>query len=104
MKFAKIVTTVPLSHADAVRKAVGDAIGIDKNYSHATFSVRGVGRFIPHDGANPAIGTVGKQEEVEEERIEWNCPSEKVEAAVTALRETHPYEVPMIDVYPLETL
>lgn len=104
MQFVKIVTTVPVAAADSVRQAVGDAIGVAHNYSHASFSVSGVGRFLPHEGADPAIGSVGKLEEVAEERIEWNCPTEKVGAAVKALRFAHPYEVPMIDVYPLETL
>lgn len=105
MKLLKIVTTVPVSDADAVRKAAGDA-GAGKlgNYSHASFSVKGAGRFLPHEGAHPAIGTVGKYEEVPEERIEWTCEHAAAKKIIEAIRAAHPYEEPVIDVYPLETL
>lgn len=104
MTYVKVVTAVPVSFADTVRQAAGDVIGVLDNYSHATFSVRGVGRFIPQEGANPTIGVLGKMEEVEEEQIWFTCPQEKIEAVVDAIRHAHPYEAPAIDVYPLETL
>ena len=105
MKFVKIIATVPLSHADAVRKAAGDlGAGSLGNYSHASFSVRGVGRFLPKEGANPAVGSVGKHEEVDEERIEWTCKAGAAKKIIEAIRDAHPYEEPVIDVYPLETL
>ena len=105
MKICKIVVTVPTSHASAVRKAAGEAgAGQLGNYSHASFSVRGTGRFLPGENANPAIGFKGKHEEVDEERIEWTCEYENVETIVEAIRKTHPYEEPAIDVYFLDRL
>ncbi len=57
MKY-KLVFTVPLSHADIVREAIGKA-GAGKlgNYSYCSFSTRGIGRFIPHTDAHPLIRT-----------------------------------------------
>lgn len=105
MKLVKLVVTVPLTHADVVRNAAGDALaGAFGNYSHASFSVRGVGRFLPLAGAKPAIGSIGNTETVEEERIEWTCEENKVRKIIDAIRSAHPYEAPVIDVYPLETL
>lgn len=105
MQLVKIITTVPLTHADVVRKAAGDAgAGRVGNYSHASFSTIGTGRFLPLQGAHPAIGSVGSMEAVEEERIEWTCAHEDVRAIVNAIKLAHPYEEPVIDVYPLETL
>ena len=67
----KIIVFVPLTHADIVRQAIGDAGGGKiGNYSHCSFSSNGIGRFKPLEGAHPAIGEVGKFEEVQEERIE----------------------------------
>ncbi len=67
----KIVVFVPLTQADVVRKVMGDTVaGIIGNYSHCSFSSKGISRFKPLEGANPAIGQVGQPEEVEEERIE----------------------------------
>ena len=56
----KIVVYVPLTHADAVREAIGQAGGgkLGK-YSFCTFTTKGIGRFRPDEGANPHIGQVG---------------------------------------------
>ncbi len=98
----KLVVTVPVGDADKVRQAIGEAGGGKVgNYSFCSFSVRGTGRFLPGEGAHPAIGEVGKPEEVEEERIEVNCADELVAGVVSAIRRAHPYEEPAIDVYPL---
>ncbi len=99
----KLVVTVPVAAADKVRQAIGEADGGKVgNYSFCSWSVRGTGRFLPGEGAHPAIGEVGKPEEVEEECIEVNCADELVADVVSAIRRTHPYEEPAIDIYPLE--
>ncbi len=103
MKQYKIVVYVPESHADAVRAALGGAgAGRIGNYSHCTFSVKGTGRFKPEEGADPAIGAIGKLEAVTEERIETVCREERLAAAIQAVRDAHPYEEPALDVYPIE--
>jgi hypothetical protein len=103
MKQYKIVVYVPESHADAVRTALGDAgAGRIGNYSHCTFSVKGTGRFKPEEGADPAIGKVGKLEAVSEERIETVCREDCLTAVLKAIRAAHPYEEPAVDVYPIE--
>lgn len=95
----KIVTFVPVADADKVRNAMGDAgAGIKGNYSHASFSCRGIGRFRPLKGAHPAIGEVGKLESVEEEKIEVICKEEKVKEVIAAIKKTHPYEEVPIEV------
>lgn len=102
MQYVKIVVFVPESHAEIVRRAMGDA-GAGKlgNYSHCTFSVKGVGRFLPHEGAHPAIGTVGKLEEVVEERIEIICEKKIYKKVIAAMKKAHPYEEVAYDVIPL---
>lgn len=98
----KIITFVPIKDAGKVRCAMGDAgAGVLGNYHHASFSSRGIGRFIPAEGAHPAIGQMGKLEEVEEERIEVICQKDKVKEVVTAIKRTHPYEEVPIEVYQL---
>lgn len=100
----KIIVFVPIADAEAVRQAVGEAgAGKIGNYSFVSFSSRGVGRFTPLPGAHPAIGKVGKPEEVEEERIEFVCAEEKLKIVLKALRAAHPYEEPAVDVWKLES-
>lgn len=99
----KLVMYVPESHADILREAIGNAgAGKIGNYSHCTFTIKGVGRFRPEEGANPTIGSVGKQEEVLEDRIETVCTEEKLQDVLKAIKEVHPYEEPATDVYPIE--
>ena len=98
----KIITFVPIQDAQKLRQAMGDAgAGVLGNYHHASFSTKGVGRFIPGQGAYPAIGEVGKLQEVEEERIEVICEKEKVKKVISAIRKTHPYEEIPLEIYEL---
>ncbi len=102
MEKVKIVVFVPETHADAVRKAVGEAgAGKIGNYIHCSFSVKGKGRFIPQDGADPTIGEIGRYEEVDEERIEFVCDKGMLDQVIKAMKEVHPYEEVAYDVYPL---
>lgn len=98
----KVVVFVPLTHIDVVRQAIGDAgAGRIGNYSHCTFSSVGKGRYKPLEGAKPAIGEVGKYEEVEEERVEFVCPKDKVKTVIKAIKRVHPYEEVALAIYPL---
>ena len=99
----KIVVFVPESHADAVRKAMGDAgAGAIGDYTHCSFSAKGIGRFTPLPGADPAIGRVGKPEEVVEERIEVISERAQAKKIVDAMKAVHPYEEVAFEVYSVE--
>lgn len=101
-KNVKIVTFVPESHANVVRKAMGDSgAGIIGKYSYCFSSSKSVGQFKPEYGANPTIGEVGKFESVDEIRIESLCDREKIKAVVDAISKVHPYEEAPIDIYPM---
>jgi len=99
----KIVVTVPESHTDIVREAMGKAgAGDIGNYSSCSFSSKGIGRFKPKKGAHPAIGKVGELELVEEERIEVTCHRDVLNDVIAAIKRVHPYEEISLDIYPLE--
>lgn len=98
-KYFKIQVTVPPSHAEKVRKALGDAgAGKQGNYAYCSGSYRSMGRFLPLEGADPAIGEVGKMEEVEEEVIQTICHEDLVSGVIAAIKKVHPYEEPAIDI------
>lgn len=99
----KLVVTVPLTHADLVRQAIGEAGGgrVGK-YSFCSFSSRGIGRSKPDADAHPHIGTVGKIEEIEEERIEITVDEDSLKSVVAAIKKVHPYEEIALDVYTLQ--
>lgn len=102
MKFVKIVVFVPVSHAEKIRRVLADAgCGQMGNYNFCSFSVKGIGRFRPLNGAHPFIGKRGKIQEVAEERIETICPKAKLKQVLRVVKKAHPYEEPAIDAYPI---
>lgn len=104
-KNIKLVVFVPLSHADIVRKALGEVrAGKIGNYDFCSFSSRGTGRFRGNENANPSIGETGKYEAVEEERIEVIVPREILKEVIEKVKSVHPYEEVAFDIYPLETV
>ena len=99
--YVKIFVTVPANAANEVRAAMAAAgAGKQGDYDSCSFSSKGIGRFHPLAGANPAIGEAGKPEEVEEELVQTICHKNLVEKVVTAIKSAHPYEEPAIDVVP----
>lgn len=65
-----IVVNVPIEESDSMRDAIGKAGGGKLgNYSFCSFSIKGLGRSLPGNQANPTIGTSGQLEVIEEERI-----------------------------------
>ncbi len=101
----KIVVFVPESHAALVREAMGVAgAGKIGNYSFCSFSSKGIGRFRPEEGSDPAIGETGKMEEVCEERIEVICPESITAEVIAAVKKVHPYEEVALDIYPIKEI
>ncbi len=98
----KWVIYVPQENADAVRAAVFEAgAGHIGDYSHCSWSVAGIGQFLPHEGASPAIGSVGAVEKVPEDRVEVVAPARARAAVLAAMRAAHPYEEPAFDILAL---
>jgi len=98
----KIVVTVPVDKADELRDAIGKAGGGNiGDYSFCSFSIKGIGRFKPEKGARPSVGKLGEVTPVEEERIEVNCSQKQLATLIGAIKNNHPYEEPVIDVYQL---
>lgn len=102
MANVKIVTFVPVAHANKVREALGSAgAGQIGEYSFCSYSMIGKGRFVPFDKANPHIGVANEPETVEEERIEVVCERANAKVAIESMRQVHPYEEVAFDIYPL---
>lgn len=53
-------------------------------------------------GAQPHIGSVWTIEAVVEDRLEYICDQEHLSAVIQALKDSHPYEEPPIEIYKLE--
>lgn len=98
----KIVTFAPREAAGAVVDALAAAgAGDIGDYDRCAFLAQGQGTFRPGEGANPAVGSRGEIEVVDEVRVEMVLPRNRRDDVVTALRAAHPYEEPAFDVLEL---
>jgi len=99
----KLVTFVPLSHSEDVRKALFNAgCGNIGNYDSCSYAIKGEGTFRAGKDANPFCGNIGELHKEEELRIETILPVFKKSAVLKALIQAHPYEEPAFDFYQLK--
>ena len=99
----KLVVFVPISHADAIRRVLGETgAGKIGNYDFCSFSIQGIGRFRPNQNAKPLIGEANVIEAVKEERIETIVARSVLQKVITKIRAVHPYEEIAFDIYSLE--
>lgn len=87
----RLAFTVPHSSLSACKDAVfavgAGTYGPGKKYTRVCFLIAGVMEFIPGEGAEPKIGTVGKGESVEEMRVHVMCEGRTIAIkAVEALK------------------
>ncbi len=100
-----LVFHVPSSHVEQVKEAVFAAgAGSIGDYQKCSWQVLGKGQFMPQEGANPYLGSIGELEIVEEYRVEIAIKEDKISAVVAALLHAHPYEVPSYHLVPVMTL
>lgn len=99
----KLTVFVPLDDVDQVLKACHQAGAgqVGDDYQDVSYSVEGQGKFTPVEGANPTIGSLGQAEIVKEKRIEMLVKDKDISAVVEAIKESHPYEEPVYDIYKL---
>ncbi|MEH6638218.1 MAG: NGG1p interacting factor NIF3 [Porticoccaceae bacterium] len=98
----KLCFYVPESALELVKGAVFDAgAGCVGNYERCCWQLLGEGQFRPLPGSNPHMGSTNQLEAVPEYRVEVVCDDEYIDAAVTALKKSHPYETPAFDVIKL---
>jgi len=99
----KLVTFVPVAHAEEVRKALFESgCGCIGNYDSCSYSLQGEGTFRAMEGTNPFCGQIGELHSEPEIRIETVLPAFRKGAVVKALMSAHPYEEPAFDLYPLK--
>jgi dinuclear metal center YbgI/SA1388 family protein len=98
----KVVVFVPPAHAEKVLSAAAKAgAGRIGAYARCSFRSTGTGTFLGAEGTDPYVGVSGREERVEEVRLETVAAGSLVPQVLRAVRAAHPYEEPAIDVVPL---
>ncbi len=99
----KLVTFVPSSDTEKVRKALfeagGGSIG---NYDNCSFNISGKGSFKGNEESNPVIGRRGEVHFEEEVQIGITFQSHLHQNILKALFSSHPYEEVAYEIYSLE--
>ena len=99
----KLVAFVPQDDVDLVRKALFAAgAGVIGEYEHCSWSVEGQGTFFGREGTAPVAGQSGRDEAVDELRLEVVFPRRLRRRVVATYLQAHPYEEPAFDLYPVE--
>ena len=89
----KLSFFVPQEALEAVKAALFEVgAGCIGDYDKCCWQVKGLGQFRPLPGSDPAIGDWEKLTTLEEWKVELVCEDETINAAVKALKLTHPYE------------
>jgi dinuclear metal center YbgI/SA1388 family protein len=98
----KLVTYVPVSHAEQVRNALFNAgAGNIGNYSECSFSGEGSGTFKGDGDSDPYVGEPGIRHTEDELRVETVYPANLESKILMALILAHPYEEVAYDLYAL---
>jgi len=99
----KICFFVPPDHTETVKQALFEAgAGRIGDYDQCSWQTAGSGQFRPLEGSQPFIGKQHSLETVDEFKVELVCDQAHIKAAITALKNAHPYETPAYEVYKLE--
>ncbi len=100
----KLVGFVPEDDADLVRKALfANGAGVIGEYEHCSWSAGGQGTFFGREETtSPAAGAAGRDEKVDELRLEVVFPRRLRRRVIGAYIAAHPYEEPAFDIVPLE--
>lgn len=94
----KLITFVPITHADTVRDALFAAgAGSIGNYDACSFNSEGIGTFRANEGTHPFVGDLHEWHHEKEIRIEViACVPQRVQIEKELLK-AHPYEEPAFD-------
>jgi dinuclear metal center YbgI/SA1388 family protein len=99
----KLVTYVPLSHADNVRNALFEqGAGTIGNYSNCSFNLKGFGSFKGNEESKPVIGKKGEVRFEDEIQIGITFQRHNKTKILNALFKSHPYEEVAYEVTTLE--
>ncbi|WP_436516575.1 Nif3-like dinuclear metal center hexameric protein [Ekhidna sp. To15] len=99
---SKVTVFVPTADKETVLSAMFAAgAGNIGNYDHCSFQAEGTGTFRGNESSNPTIGEQGKDEQVNETRIEVLVANHQLGAVLSAMNQSHPYEEVAHYIHPL---
>lgn len=102
-RLQKLVTFVPHSHVDVVRKALFEAgAGHIGRYDLCSYNLDGVGTFRANNETKPFVGRLNEVHYEPEMRVEVVFPSWIQSRLLESLLQAHPYEEVAYDIFPMK--
>jgi dinuclear metal center YbgI/SA1388 family protein len=101
--YLKLAVFVPVGHESQVAEALfAGGAGQIGAYDQCSFRTLGTGTFRAGEQSDPFIGKPGRQEQVEELRLETIVPQRKLARVLEKMLQAHPYEEVAYDLFPLQ--
>ncbi|WP_100488295.1 cytochrome C biogenesis protein [Sporolactobacillus pectinivorans] len=102
IKNCKVEVLIPEVFIVKLRNRLNE-MGVLKvgKYDHVLSYSEVRGYWRPLEGANPYDGEVGKISSGSECKMEFRCPYESIGDVKRVIKSVHPYEEPIINVFPL---
>ena len=105
MDICKLEIFIPQTHfkilQEALQKADAGHIG---NYDSCLSYSEVVGTWRPLDGSKPYLGQHNQISQEKELKVEVVCKIDNLEKTISAIKNIHPYEEPVINIIPLLSL
>ena len=99
----QLVLYTPKKNTEEIQRALFDAgAGNIGKYKECSFISEGTGTFFPLESAKPEIGSKGKRNLADEQRISVIFPRKLRFQILRAMKEVHPYEEVPYQLYTLE--
>lgn len=99
----KLTTYVPTKNVENLKNVLFEAGGGNiGNYSHCSFSVSGIGSFMPEENSNPTLGAIGEIHKEEEIQLHITYTKANEGKVLKALFTNHPYEEVAYEIHTLE--
>ncbi len=103
MDYYKVVVYVPEQFLNKMMEEINFSMSpICDHYDHVFSYSKIKGTWRPLPGAQPYEGKIGEIQEAEEIKLEFTIKTIEIESVLNAIKITHPYEKPVIDVYPIK--
>lgn len=98
----KVETFIPQEYFKELLEALNSISALTiENYDSCVSTSIVMGHWRPLEGANPFQGTVGELCREEEMKVEFKSKYNLMDKIIEKIKEVHPYEVPVINVFPL---
>ncbi len=101
-KKVKIEIFIPAEYTNKLREELNNigALGVG-NYDNVISITKIKGYWRPLVGANPFDGKINEISEANEDKIEFLTDIKNIENIIKVIKEVHPYEEPVINIFPL---